>query len=304
MLTFFTTAKPFRDHSGVIQRNAVKSWRSLHPEIEVILFGDDAGAAEICEEFGFRHEPRVERNEFGSKRLDYMFERAQALARHDFLCYVNCDILLLADFLGAFQRVRSRHPRFLMVGRRWDTRVTEPIRFEEPGAVERLRLLALETGTPRGPDCVDFFLFPRGLYSQMPPLVIGRVWWDHWLVWQAGRLGADVVDVSSCVLAIHQNHDYSYHPAGASGVWTDEQARRNFELAGGRWHLHTIADAKYALESNRERRNWFSFWPPYWRVLRPYCAPFWFAFLGVTRPLRRLLGLRRRPRALPPAVIS
>jgi hypothetical protein len=31
MLTFFTTAKPFRGHHGIIQRNALKSWTLLHP---------------------------------------------------------------------------------------------------------------------------------------------------------------------------------------------------------------------------------------------------------------------------------
>ena len=60
MLTLFTTAKPCEGHSGVIQRNALKSWKQLHPEIEIILFGDDAGGAEIAKELGFPHEPFVE----------------------------------------------------------------------------------------------------------------------------------------------------------------------------------------------------------------------------------------------------
>jgi len=42
-------------------------------DIEIILFGDDAGAAEISRELGLRHEPHVERNEFGTKRVDYIF---------------------------------------------------------------------------------------------------------------------------------------------------------------------------------------------------------------------------------------
>ena len=46
MLTFFTTAKPFREHDAIIQRNALKSWKLLHPDVEVIFFGDDEGAAE------------------------------------------------------------------------------------------------------------------------------------------------------------------------------------------------------------------------------------------------------------------
>src|SRR5262249_19151083 len=58
--TFFATAKPFEGHSGIIQRNALKSWMLLHPNVEVILFGDDKGAAEIAAELGLRHVPFVE----------------------------------------------------------------------------------------------------------------------------------------------------------------------------------------------------------------------------------------------------
>ena len=45
MLTFFSTPKPFVGHIDVIQRNALRSWRQIHPDIEILLFGDDAGAA-------------------------------------------------------------------------------------------------------------------------------------------------------------------------------------------------------------------------------------------------------------------
>ncbi len=293
MLTFFATGKAFTGHSGVIQRNALASWKRLHPDAEVILFGDDAGAAEISAELGVRHEPQVERNEFGSKRLNFMFARAQAIARHDLLCYVNCDILLFADFVAALDRVRKLHNKFLMVGRRWDIEVTDPLDFTDVGLAHRLRDRALSTGLHRSPDWVDYFAFPRGLYTTIPPLVVGRIWWDHWLTWQARRRGGVVVDVSPCVVAIHQNHDYGYHPKGATGVWNDEQAQRNFALAGGRWHLHTIADATRVLESDRERKNLFGFWAPYWRIIRPGIVPFWFAFLSVTRPVRKLLGLRQ-----------
>src|SRR5258707_13164348 len=101
MLTIFTTAKAFRGHFNVIQRNALKSWTLLHPDVEVILFGDDAGAAEIARELRLRHEPYVARSEQGSKRLDYMFSTARGIARHDILCYVNCEIILMDEFLQA-----------------------------------------------------------------------------------------------------------------------------------------------------------------------------------------------------------
>src|SRR5579862_9588119 len=118
MLTLFTTAKAFEGHSGMIQRNALQSWKLLGPDVEVILFGDDRGAAEVCTELGLRHEARVERHESGMKYANYIFDRAQEIARHDVLCYLNCDIVQGPDFCAAVEQVRSAKKEFLMVGRR------------------------------------------------------------------------------------------------------------------------------------------------------------------------------------------
>jgi hypothetical protein len=282
----------------VIQRNALNSWMRLHADVEVILFGDDLGAAETARELGLRHEPRVERNQFGSKRVDYMFARAQEIARHDALCFCNCDIILLPEFCAAVERVRGRHERFLMVGRRWDTDIREALDFENPRWSACVKELAHEQGLQQPGWSVDYFGFRRGLYGEMPALVIGRVWWDHWLVWKARTEGAAIVDVSEVVTAIHQNHDYAYHPAGAAGVWTDEQAKENYRLAGGRWHLRTIDDATHILGAERERGNVRRLWAPYWRYARPRVVPAWFALLDLTRPVRRALGMQpKRARA-------
>lgn len=280
----------------MIQHNALKSWTLLHPDVEVILFGEDAGAAEAARELGLRHEPRVERNRFGSKRLDYLFARAQELARHEVLCYCNCDIILLPEFCEALERVREGHERFLMVGRRWDVDIREALEFAAPGWEKRAGTLARECGAQQPGWSVDYFAFRRGLYAEMPALVIGRVWWDHWLVWKARAEGAAVVDASEVVTAIHQNHDYGYHPAGATGVWTDEQAKENWERAGGRWHLQTIDDATHILSADGERGNLRRLWAPYWRYARPKVAPGWFALMDWTRGARTLLGLRGKAR--------
>jgi hypothetical protein len=278
----------------VIQRNALNSWIRLHPDVEVILFGDDAGAAEIARELGLRHLPLVERNRFGSKRVDSMFARAQEIGRHDLLCFCNCDIILLPEFCAALERVRGGHERFLMVGRRWDTEIREALDFGDANWAPRLKQLALERGVRQAGWSIDYFAFRRGLYGEMPPLVIGRVWWDHWLVWKARQIGAAVVDASEVVTAIHQNHDYGYHPAGAKGVWTDEQAKENHRLAGGRWHLRTIDDATHILGANDERENFRRLWAPWWRFARPRVVPAWFALLDLTRPLRRVLGIQTK----------
>ena len=292
MLTLFTTAKPFTGHSEIIQRNALKSWTLLHPDVEVILFGDDEGAAKICRELGLRHEPHVERNEFGTKRIDYIFRRAQEIARHELLCYSNCDMVYAQEFRSALETVQASFPKFLMVGRRWDTDITAPLSFSSPRWDADAISIARGKGAKQPGYSVDYFAFRRGLYSKMPELVIGRVWWDHWLVWKARVESAAIVDVSPLVTAIHQNHGYGYHPAGAKGVWTDEQAMRNWNNAGGRWHLFTIDDATHIVDSNGIRRNWRATILPLYRYLGPHMNPIWFKLMDFIRPVRHFLGVK------------
>ena len=202
MLTFFTTAKAFEGHSEVIQRNALKSWTLLHQDVEVIVFGDDAGAAEVCREMGLRHEPKVERKKNGTKGVRSIFGRAQELARHERVCYCNCDIILTDDFRQALDRVAGWRENFLIVGRRWDVDVTAAVDFREARWQETLREQARREGFQRLYYNIDYFAFRRGLYREIPELAIGRNCWDQWLVWQAGAAGADSISTRCSTLTL------------------------------------------------------------------------------------------------------
>jgi hypothetical protein len=302
MLTLFTTAKPFLGHSAIIQRNALKSWTLLHPNVEVILFGDDEGAAEVARELRIRYEPYVPRSEHGSKRLDYMFSTARAIARNEILCYVNCDIILMDDFLRALKQVRGKHSKFLMVGRRWDIEMPEPLDYMQASWRSRLQGVALMRGVQRSEEWVDYFAFSKSLYgASVPPLVVGRVHWDQWLVWKALQSGAAVIDASRGVIAVHQNHDYSYHPQGRAGVWHGTEADENFRLAGSGRHMRRISDATEVLEatgirSNTVRRQWSAVRRTVQRsrqfIYGDMLQPVAFRLYDITRPMRHALGLR------------
>ncbi len=301
MLTFFTTGKPFRGHSGVVQRNALKSWMLLNPDVEVILFGDDEGAGEAARELGIRHEAHTKKNESGSNRMDGMFLRAQEIARHEVLCYSNCDIVLMRDFCEALERVKAARAQFLMVGRRWDAEVKEALDFGRKDWGAQLRDAVLREGKQRTPDHIDYFVFSRGILgTNLPPLVVGRAFWDNWMVWKVLEARQPVVDVSAAVMAVHQNHDYGHVPQGKQTVYYGEEAGRNYELAGGWKHLRTIADATEALTKDELKPNTLRHWAAVKRYLRQawrvilYDAiqPAWFFFLGITRPVRQALGLR------------
>jgi hypothetical protein len=301
MLTLFTTAKPFRQHIAFIQRNALKSWTLLLPDVDVIVFGDDPGSAEACRELRLRHEPEIDRTEFGSIRVDAMFSKAQKIARHDTLCYVNCDIILTPDFARAVAQVQTARSEFLMVGRRWDTDIREPLNFANPNWAELAREQALNAHHQRDEWWIDYFVFSRGLYGpEVPPFAIGRTTWDDWLIWNVINAGKPVIDASHVVIAIHQNHDYAHHPQGTQGVWKGEEAARNAKLAGGWKHLRTIADATEILHADGLRPNNVRHWKSVRRVLDPIGRwfrykvwnPAWFLVLNFTRPLRTALGLR------------
>jgi hypothetical protein len=295
MLTIFSTPKPFVGHNNVIQRNALMSWKLLHPGIEVVLYGDEPGAAEACRDIGIRHEPFVRRNENGTKFLNHLFEKTYETSPHKYLCYVNCDIILGPDFVSALQAVSAVRPQFLMIGRRWDANITEPWNFEKPDWFQDLRSLALRTGRKNGPSWVDYFCFSRELYhGKMPPFLIGRHGWDPWLTYFARKSNYPLVDATRTVVAVHQNHDYAYLRAGGAGAYTGSEVNYNWKLGDtSAWHFYTTYSATEKLVRGKLIRNRFAWLGTTIRRLTAAFYKLWFGSLILTRPIRHRLGLRR-----------
>jgi hypothetical protein len=295
MLTFFTTAKPFVGHDGVIQRNALASWKLLHPDVEVILFGDEEGAAETCERLNLVHETRIERHKSGKPLVDPLFQRAQERATHKYICYSNCDIILMQDFRIAFERAKAWQDSFLMVSRRWDLDILSPIDFENGGWSSQLREHAVTAGFRQDECWIDFFLFPRGQYKQIPKLVVGHCYWDNWMIWRTLQDEIPVLDASPCVVPVHQNHGYDPKFGRSKGRPTDALSQSNLEAIGGQKHVRRIDCATHRLRRNgKVRRIWIrNTYAMREKLTYSVWLPAWHRLLGVTRPLRSVLGLRR-----------
>ena len=208
MFTIFTLPKPFHGHNGVIQRNAIRSWTRLHPDVEILIFGNEEGTAEIAAELGIRHIPDVELNAYGTPRMDGYFGRAEQIARHPRMCYVNADIILFPDLVEAVGRVDLE--RFLMGGRRTDYDLTVEIDFTRENWAEELREDVAKNGKLHSYTGIDYFVYPRGMFGSIPPFTLGRWYWDNWLVYRARRLGGALIDATEAVTIIHQNHDYNH----------------------------------------------------------------------------------------------
>ena len=267
MISFFTIARAFSGHTGVIQRNALRSWRLLHDQCQVILIGDDGGSAEIAAELGLTHVPDVARNEYGSMLVNDVFARAEASAVHDLICYVSADIILLPDFIAAARRVVALKRPFLMGGQRTNLDVTERLAFG--GGWER-RLLddVAAHGRVDSHECVDYFLFTRGLLGEIPPFAIGRKRWDRWIQYRARSRGL-YIDSTEAVTAVHQRHDYG--GLGFFGHKQGPESRRNVELAGG--HFCDLRQARLKLTPHgvRPALDWTRIRWRLSRVVSPLC---------------------------------
>jgi len=253
MLTLFTTTKPFHGHNGVIQRNALHSWSLLQPRCEVIVVGNDEGAAEICREFGFRHHPEIACNEYGTPLIGDIFEQGQRLASNPTVCYINADIILFDDFLKACEYAIKSRRRFLMVGQRIDFDLETELSFE-PGWQEKLREEARRTGKMHGKTGVDYFIFPKGALGKIPPFAIGRGVWDNWLMFQARMRWISFIDATEAIDCVHQNHDYA-HVSNDNNPKTFLGPERevNLKLGGGEGHLFGLLDATAVLSRNGDR---------------------------------------------------
>jgi hypothetical protein len=259
VITLFSIPKAFAGPAGEVQRNAVASWLALGSDVEVVLLGSDPGVAEAAARFGVRHVPDVALGEGGAPRLDDAFARTAEVARHETLCFVNADVIFLEDFVSAVKTATSWHAPIVMAGRSVDVDVG-PVDTDRESWRADVRRAARTDGRRRGLGALDYIVFTREVFGDLPTFVVGRAGFDNWLVWRARSLGVPVVDASADVCAIHQSHGYGHLAGGKGEAYMGREARYNIELAGGKRHLFTLADASHRLRDGRVVRNPWSTW--------------------------------------------
>jgi hypothetical protein len=261
-LAIFTAPKPFTNpHIALIQRNAIYSWLNLGPQVEVILLGEEAGLAEFAAQCGARHIPAVARNANGTPLVSSMFDLVRRNSTSPLLCCVNADILLMPDVVQGALDTAKQAEKFLVVGQRYDLEVREPIEFT-PGWPERLRMRARTQGKLHRASGSDYFIFPRGCFTEMPAFAIGRAGWDNWMIYAGRRAGWPVADGSPSIMIVHQNHDYSHLPGGQPHYRLPETFE-NVRLAGGKRAIFELQDVNRRLVNGRLRPvpgSWSKFW--------------------------------------------
>ena len=230
-ITVAAVPKAFDADIGRIQRNALGSWRRLPDVSDIILLGDEHGLAEVSDEFGAEHIGDIPCDEEGAPHLDSVFRAVDRAAATEWICYVNADIILLPDFWAAAQRAIAQ---FGALAQCFPT-------LESGGSLRLVvrrrlgravaRCAARTEGELFTPFALDVFVYPRGVFSNMPPFSIGAFSWDNWLLHEARERGLPVADLTAAIGVIHQNHAYRDF-SSADAYRRSPRALRNYWLAG------------------------------------------------------------------------
>jgi hypothetical protein len=258
MLTIFTIPKPFIGHIGVIQKNAIKSWLSLIPACEVILYGDEPGIGDVAQELGVRHVTDIRKNEYGTPFLDDVFNHAQRIARNDIICYCNADIIFFNDIIETVKKISVKD--YLLIGKRWDVDITTPIDTTRENWSRELLAFARKHHTVLNFPGMDYFIFPRGMLQGILPFVVGRRGWDNWLIFHVRERQIPVIDITSVVHVVHQNHSYAHVPQKKGTRWEGPESWNNVNLVKNRQiYLWELADSDWELTPEGIKKKPFSF---------------------------------------------
>lgn len=242
-LTMFTIARSFEDdpHIAITQRNSLLNWLTIGAA-EIFVFGDRPGVERVCKELGITFVPGIRTNDDGLPLVSDAFERAWELASSDVVMFSNCDMLYPPYFIDVLDRIDANG--YVMTGRRRNTPVTTPIDYHGDWWTP-LRTLSYARGALHPAGGMDWFVHPRYLMP-LPDLYVGRWWWDAVFMGMALESGAAVIDATSAIEAIHQDHSYAHAGGSMSAVQDLPESRWNHGFLPGK-RGYTTDDATYKL---------------------------------------------------------
>jgi hypothetical protein len=250
MLTILCSSKPFVGEAAWNQINAYRSWRAIHPNVEIVIFGDSPGVGEAAKEIGAKVISVFETSPSGAPSFNAMVAYADAKGRNDLILYANSDILLNSTIILAMQVVRQRFDKFLLVGERLDLGEGAVIDTRRTGWMSMVISMDKENKlVAHGPTGADYFGFTRNMWDGLAQVFMGRGLCDQALLHHCLRRGIPIVDGTLAVVNLHQHHGYQHVSGGKREAFWGED-RDAMALHHGLKHsLPTISDAPYRLDS-------------------------------------------------------
>eukprot|EP01004_Peranema_trichophorum_P008128 NODE_6889_length_832_cov_24.689704_g6289_i0.p1 GENE.NODE_6889_length_832_cov_24.689704_g6289_i0~~NODE_6889_length_832_cov_24.689704_g6289_i0.p1 ORF type:complete len:249 (+),score=41.65 NODE_6889_length_832_cov_24.689704_g6289_i0:86-748(+) len=146
--------------------------------------------------------------------------------------YCSADIIFPPYFAYTLLFLKKKFQNFMATGRRVTIKMEKRVNFEDENWWKLLqRRVSIERTHADNPHAIDFFAYTASFFGDLqkiPPLLIGRPYFDLWVLGYARRSGKPVIDLSAEILTIHQYHDYSYLRGGS---WPTKESEYNKKTA-------------------------------------------------------------------------
>ena len=187
------------------QTNSVLSWTKLRINPTIIVYGDDKGVPEFCAEHNIRNIKEIPKNSQGVPFISEIIKAGYSqMVDHDYIMYINADILLMDDFSDTVEAFHTQYPDVkscLLTAIRFDVMKFRLIDYGDEKWRDRVKAEFVGKNSP--PDGIDIFLHRKDNYLGMPKYVIARTAFDTWMLDRAIKTFEMSVDMTKTVKPYH-----------------------------------------------------------------------------------------------------
>ena len=246
MITFLSSPKPFIGIAKDQQYRAIRSWQATGKDVEIILYGVSDGIDQAGSDLNVKVVRQINSSSSGIPYFGSIVEHAAEHGKYDYQVYLNCDILL-SGILQAMCQIEFTH--FLLIGQRIDLGEDVFVDLGQMDLIPQLAQLAVENkAVLHSPTGIDYFGFCRGMWQNLPEIIVGRGGYDNALIAYCMKNRIPIVDGTFRVTALHQFHDYGHLTGGVKAVMHGSDAIHNFSNGGVKRSRPLVSDAGYVLK--------------------------------------------------------
>lgn len=227
------------------------------PPPTLVLVSEEEGCAEVAQQMGAKHRPKVEKDSKGYDRLDKLIEEGEKEAPDGgAIALMNADCFPGPHFHYHLQQllevVHSTSSRpYLIVGARyvWQQDAAPPYNPTMTTPQHYVDQYINKRNAVRD-DALDFFVFRKGSFKGMPPFRVGRSRWDNWMMAHATRQQWTTVNggyQNPLLYVIHPEHTREHQFQGEEALQPYVHNERLADAAGGHMPHGLISSARYEL---------------------------------------------------------
>ena len=106
-----------------------------------------------------------------------------------------------------------------------------------------------KNGDMHGLSGLDYWVFPKNSFNEIPDFVIGKPGYDNWLLAESKRTSIPVIDASNTIRILHQNHYYPQKKSDSYKIEYDENLKKAGDLLGSLRNSDFVVDNSFLLKN-------------------------------------------------------